>query len=143
METKKYLGQIQELERKIQGKLAEIYQLKTMAYSVTISTGKEHVHSSGDKDPMGNAVTRIVDLERKVDKLVDSFVDKRDEIIRQIDQIENPNMYTVLHSRYVLRKTFDQIAEDMNYSRMQINRIHGQALIEFEKRYGKEYLGRN
>ena len=67
-------------------------------------------------------------------------IDKRNHIIEQIDGMEDVNMYHVLSSRYIGRKTFDEIAIEMNYSRMQINRIHGKALLEFEKLYGNEYL---
>lgn len=140
MTTKEYLSQINRLDRMIQNKLSEIYQLKTMACSVTVSNEGERVQTSSDKDRLGSAVAKIVDLEKQTDMLVDNFVNKRKHIIEQIDKIEDVNMYNVLSSRYVSRKTFDDIADEMNYSRMQINRIHGKALIEFEKLYGNEYL---
>lgn len=140
MTTKEYLSKIERLEKMIQNKLAEIYQLKTMACSVTVSGENERVQTSSDKDRMGSTVAKIVDLEKETDHLVDSFINQRNHIIDQIDGIEDMNMYHVLSSRYVGKKTFDEIASDMNYSRMQINRIHGKALLEFEKLYGNEYL---
>lgn len=140
MVTKQYLGQIERLDKMIQNKLSEIYQLKTIACSVTVSNDSERVQASSDKDRLGNTVAKIVDLEKETGRLVDSFVAKRNHIIEQIDRIEDMNMYHVLSSRYVGKKTFDEIAIEMNYSRMQINRIHGKALIEFERLYGNEYL---
>lgn len=141
MTTKEYLSQIERLEKMIQNKLAEIYQLKTMACSVTVSSENERVQTSSDKDRMGSTVAKIVDLEKETDNLVDSFISQRNHIIDQIDEIEDMNMYHVLSSRYVAKKNLNDIATEMNYSRMQINRIHGKALLEFEKRYGSEYLG--
>lgn len=143
MVTKEYLGQLERLDKMIQNKLSEIYQLKTMACSVTVSNDSERVQTSADKDRLGNTIAKIVDLEKETDKLIDSFIDKRNHIIEQIDGIKDVNMYHVLSSRYVSKKTFDEIAAEMNYSRMQINRIHGKALLEFEKRYGWEYLSEN
>lgn len=140
MVTKQYLGQIERLDKMIQNKLSEIYQLKTMACSVTVSNDGERVQTSSDKDRLGSTVAKIIDLEKETDRLVDRFIDKRNHIIEQIDGIEDMNMYHVLSSRYIGKKTFDEIATEMNYSRMQINRIHGKALLEFEKLYGNEYL---
>lgn len=142
MDTKQYLSQVERLEKMIQNKLSEIYQLKTMACSVTVSNDNERVQTSSDKDRLGSTIVKIIDLEKETDRLIDSFVDKRNHIIEQIDGIEDMNMYHVLSARYVGRKTFDDIAAEMNYSRMQVNRIHGNALLEFEKLYGNEYLDR-
>lgn len=140
MDTKAYLKQIERLDRMIQNKLVEIYQLKTIACNATVSNENERVQTSADKDRLGSTVAKIIDLEKETDMLVTDFVNKRKHIIEQIDRIEDINMYHVLSARYVAKKTFDEIADELNYSRMQVNRIHGKALLEFEKRYGHEYL---
>ena len=140
MTTKSYLGQIERLDRMIQIKLSEIYQLKTMACSVTVSNDGERIQNSGDKDRMGSAVAKIVDLERETDELVDSFVRKRNRIIEQIDSIENLDFYHVLSMRYVARDTFETISVKTNWSIRKIFSLHGKALLEFEKMYGSEYL---
>lgn len=140
MDTKAYLKQIERLDRMIQNKLVEIYQLKTIACNATVSNENERVQTSADKDRLGSTVAKIIDLEKETDILVTDFVNKRKHIVEQIDRIEDINMYHVLSARYVAKKTFDEIADELNYSRMQVNRIHGKALLEFEKRYGHEYL---
>lgn len=124
----------------IQNKLSEIYQLKTMACSVSVSNDGERVQNSGDKDRMGSAVARIVDLERETDSLVDSFVRKRKKIVEQIDSIEDVDYYHVLSMRYVSRDTFESIAEKTNWSIRKVFALHGKALLEFERLYGSEYL---
>lgn len=139
METKQYLNQIERLEKQIQNKLSEIYQLKTMACSVTVSKETDRVQTSPDKDRLGSTVAKIVDLEKETDKLVDEFVDKRNHIIGQIDSMENVDYYHILSLRYVSRNTFDDIANKTGWSIRQTFRIHGQALVEFEKEYGAEY----
>ena len=140
MTTKTYLSQIERLDKMIQNKLSEIYQLKTMACSVSVSNDGERVQNSGDKDRMGSAVARIVDLERETDSLVDSFVRKRKKIVEQIDSIEDVNYYHVLSMRYVSRDTFESIAEKTNWSIRKVFTLHGKALLEFERLYGSEYL---
>lgn len=140
MTTKTYLSQIERLDKMIQNKLSEIYQLKTMACSVGVSNDGERVQNSGDKDRMGSAVARIVDLEKETDNLVDNFVRKRKKIVEQIDSIEDVDYYHVLSMRYVARDTFESIAEKTNWSIRKVFTLHGKALLEFERLYGSEYL---
>ena len=140
MDTKQYLGQIERLDKMIQNKLSEIYQLKTMACSVTVSNDNERVQTSSDKDRLGSTVAKIVDLEKETDRLVDSFIDKRSHVISQIDRLDNINYYNILSMRYVTRNTFEEIAKKTNWSIRKVFSIHGEALKEFERIYGHEYL---
>ena len=140
MDTKQYLSQIERLDKMIQNKLSEIYQLKTMACSVTVSNEKERIQTSSDKDRLGSTVAKIVDLEKETDMLVDRFIDKRSHIISQIDGLDNIDYYHVLSMRYVARNTFEEIAKKTNWSIRKVFSIHGEALKEFEKLYGSEYI---
>jgi hypothetical protein len=140
MTTKQYLGQINRLDRMIQNKLAEIYQLKTMVCSVTVSSDKERVQTSSSKDKLGDMVSKIVDLENETDELTDSFIEKRNKIISQIDQIEDTDYYDVLSMRYVGKKTFEDIASTTHWSIRKVFMLHDKAILEFEKLYGHEYL---
>lgn len=140
MTTKQYLNQIDRINRMINNKLAEIYQLKTMVCSISVSANEDKVQSSSDKDKLGSAVAKIVDLENEINKAIDVYVDKKERIVSQIDSIKDIMEYQVLFSRYIEHKTFEQIAEDNDYSVRQILRIHGNALVEFEKKFGQEYL---
>lgn len=139
MKAQEYLKQIERLDRMIQNKLSEICQLKHMATSITVAPKDVNVKVTQEKDRMGNAVTKIIDLERETDELVDKYIDMRKKIIDQIDSITDTNMYHVLSERYVMRKDLSVIAVEMGYSFKQVCRIHGNALIEFDRLYGAEY----
>lgn len=143
MTTKEYLNQIERLDKMITNKLSEIYQLKIMACSITVSGDSERVQTSGNQDKLGSTIAKIVDLERETDELVDSLVDKRKEILIQIDNMKNIDHYDVLHKHYVERRTFQDIADSENWSIRQVFNIHGRALQEFEKMYGDTYLHKN
>jgi DNA-directed RNA polymerase specialized sigma subunit len=140
MTTKTYLQQVARLENMIQNKLSEIYKLKTMACSVTVSNESDRVQTSSDKDRLGSTVAKIVDLEEETDILVNDFLDIRKCIIRQIDSMEDNDFYNVLSLRYIGEKTFEEIAKSTNWSLRKVFMIHGQALQEFERLYGSEYL---
>lgn len=140
MDTKTYLQQIERLDRKIQNKFSEIAQLKTMATSITVAQKDVNVQTSSDKDRMGSAVAKIVDLEKEANEMICEFIEKRDVIIQQIEKIQDTNMYDILINRYVLKKDLVRISVEMGYSFKQVCRIHGNALKEFEKMYGDLYL---
>lgn len=139
MTTKQYLNQIDRLNRTINNKLAEIYQLKTMVCSISVSADSDRVQTSGDKDRLGSAVAKIVDLESEIDHKIDDLVKKRDKIVAQIENLDDTMAYQTLFSRYIECKTLEQIADDNGYSVRHIIRIHESALIEFEHKFGQEY----
>lgn len=140
MTTKSYLEQIERLDRMIQNKLSEIEQLKHIATSITIAPKELNVQTSPDKDRMGGAIAKLIDLENEADKLIEDYIEKRKYIIKQIERLSDTNMYHVLFERYVSRKDLNVVAVDMGYSFKQVCRIHGNALAEFESMYGSEYL---
>lgn len=140
MTTKSYLEQIDRLEKMIQNKLSEIYQLKSIACSISISNDSDKVQKSSDKDKLGATVSKIVDLEKETNRLVEDFSMKRKLIIEQIDSIEDTDSYHVLSMRYISKNTFEEIAVKTNWSLRKVFLIHGKALKEFENRFGEKYL---
>ena len=142
MTTKDYLNQVGRLNRMINNKLIEIAQLKELACSISAIQTGERVQTTPNYDKIGTAYAKIDEMERKLDKLIDTYVDKKNHIISQIDGVEDEMLYNILFARYIERKTFEKIATELEYSWRQIIRLHGKALKQFENQYGKEYLER-
>lgn len=139
MDTKQYLNQISRLDRLINNKLSEISQFKELAYSIKAVTNEERVQTTPNFDKIGSAYCKIEEMETKIDRLIDEYVDKKNLIISQIDGIENEIYYEILFARYIEKKTFEKIADELSYSWRQIIRLHGRTLQEFEKKYGSTY----
>ena len=139
MDTKQYLGQISRLDRMIKNKMTELSQYKDLAYGLSEITNEERVQTTPEFDKMSGKVAKIIEIEKKIDSLIDEYVDKKNLIISQIDEIENETYYEILFARYIEKKTFEKIADEMTYSWRQIIRLHGIALQEFEKKYGNMY----
>lgn len=123
----------------INNKLAEISQLRELAMSVSAITNEERVKTTPNFDKIGTAYCKIAEMEEKLDKLIDEYVDKKNLIISQIDGIENETYYEILFARYIEKKTFEKIADEMTYSFRNVTRLHGRALHDFEKKYGNLY----
>ena len=133
MDTKQYLQQISRLDRMIQNKLSEIYQLKTMACSVTVSNDGERVQTSSDKDRLGSTVAKIVDLEKETDRLVDRFIDLKKEIMSIISMIKSEKHREILFKKYFEQKSIYAIAEELGMTDRGCKKAHKRALEEFEK----------
>lgn len=140
MTTKEYLSQISRLDRMIKNKLTELSQLKEMTCGLSAIPNEERVQSTPNFDKIGTAYCKIESMEENIDRLIDEYADKKNEIILQIDGMEDEILYDILFSRYIARKTFEKIADNMNYSFRQTTRLHGKALQEFEKKYGHLYI---
>lgn len=139
MTTKSYLQQLDRYSKQINNKLAEIYQLGSLATNIGVTLKADMIKSSPDMDKMGDCVSDIVDKENEAKDLIKEYQNKKDHIITQINGIEDTMQYQVLFSRYIEMKTYEEIAEDLNYCEKQIRRIHNKAIAEFEKKYALEY----
>ena len=140
MDTKQYLRQISRLDKMIKNKIVELYQLKELYTSISAIKSDENIQTTPNFDKIGTAYAKICEKEQELDEITDLYIDKKSIIISQIDQMDDETHYEILFSRYVERKTFEKIADEMSYSWRQIIRLHGIALKEFEKLHGNEYM---
>lgn len=138
MTTRQHLEQINKLNLMINNKLQEIYELRTIATRVTISTETERVKSS-PTNVLENSVAKIIDKQWEIERLVDELIDKRTEIIGQIDKIENQRFYSILTYKYVQCLTIKEIQSKMNLQERQVKNLCTDAILEFERLYGTEF----
>ena len=101
MEAKKFLKQLQKIDKMIVNKEKEILQWQTIAESTTAKMGGERVQSSGSHDKMADAVCKYTTIIEDVKRYRDDLVQKRIEVIETIEQLQNPYEYDVLHKMYV------------------------------------------
>ena len=126
MTAKEYLSQYRTLDIEINSKLEQVEQLRALAAKVSPSTG--FGASGGISDRVGKTVAKIIDLENEINDDIDRLTDMKADIMRQINAIKSSAYRTILEEHYFRDKSFDEIGEEINYSRMQICRMHGTAL---------------
>lgn len=143
MTTKTYLQQLRKYQRMIDNKSSEVYKLRQMANGVSVMPQVIRVQTSPDPDRIGNIVAKIVDLEKEIDEIVDKYIDKRNVIVSQIDNLgdddENTENIDVLTCRFVNCMDFDEIPDEVHMSRRKMFYVYSRALSAFEEKYGKEY----
>lgn len=128
-DAKTFLQQIRLLDVRINTKLEEIAHLREMLMRITPSLKDEVVTGGGSsQDKLGDAVSRIVDLENEINQAVDSYVDAKQAVAAVLDKLSDPDQLQVLHNRYVQYKTWEQIAYEMNMSYRNVCYIHGKGL---------------
>ncbi|MCZ9313172.1 MAG: sigma factor-like helix-turn-helix DNA-binding protein [Methanocorpusculum sp.] len=133
MTAKQYLKQAYRLNERIKDKQERIDSLRLMSTSTgAIDYSKDRVQTSPSGDaPFTKQVMQIIQFEEELEADKNRMKTVFLEISRAIDQMENANHILVLSKRYLLMKTWEQIANEMNYSVMQIHRIHKDALENF------------
>lgn len=141
MTTRAYLGQIDMLRCKIENKMEERYRLQQLAYRITVPIEGERVKSTSNPDRMTDAVAKIIACETDLNSVIEQFIDKRNEIIALIDTMESQNSYSVLTYRYVQGLSDKEIAIKLGINSLSgVKKIHKNALIEFEEKFGTKYL---
>ena len=74
------------------------------------------------------ALCLLADYETEADRLFAELVTVRKDTQRLIDSLSDTAQREVLTRRYIFRQKWEEIAEEMNYSRQHVTRIHGRAL---------------
>lgn len=136
-QAKVYLNQLRILDSKIQRRQQEVDELKQAAMSLgSVGLDPDKVRTdSPDPDPLASRIVNYVKMENEINEMIDEFIDLKHTIIGQIQMLEDANCMDVLWKRYVDRKTFVQIAEEMHYDISTIFRIHGRALQMFNEKF--------
>lgn len=128
VDAKSYLRQVKLFDTHINHKLEEMQRLKDLSLRVTSSLKPDVVSTSGNQDKIGDAVAKIVDLEREINDAIDVYVDKKREISSLIEKVEDPDQLAVLYKRYIQYEHWEQIACEMGFTYRNICYIHGRAL---------------
>lgn len=134
MTAKKYLRSIRTQNKCIDSLIAEKDRLKQIAEGVS-GMSYDDVKVQSARVTAGNrqtdAVYKLIDLEERITAEIDRYVDMREEAAIRIDRLPLANERAVLRYRYLCDMKWEDIAEKMNYSLMQLHRIHARALTNF------------
>lgn len=140
MTTKKYLSQVLEIETTIKLLSAEIEHRRAMAQSISaVISDSDRVQSSGSYDKMADKIAIIIDKEEELKNTIIYHDQKRDEIVKELNQLENTTYFNVLFGKYISGLSLYEIGEYMNRKQRQMVNIHGYALLAFEKKFGEKY----
>lgn len=124
MNAEQRLNYVRKLDELINAKIAEQDRLKAIATDITAKPmdGMPFDNTGTVSRRMENAVINLITLSREIEKLIDQYIDYKRDILTLLEKLPEKE-YGVLHRYYIQHKTWEQVAEDMGYSTVQIWRI--------------------
>ena len=145
MDAKRYLQQIQKIDKMIENKIAEARRWKAIATSTTTFADGDRVQSSSGKDKMADAVCRYISMDMEVTADIDNLISLKQEVIKLIEQLPTVE-YDVLHKIYVQYLEIYEVADILGKSYSWVTTIHGRALTNVQRlldaKVGAEELNR-
>lgn len=135
MTAKEYLQKVRNKDREINNLISDKETLVEMMYSLSGAGEGERVQTSRNNDKLGTLYSRIDEKERKITQKIDELIDFRLKVSDEINRLEDIRYVSILHKRYIRFQSWERIAIDLGYNVRYVQRLHGQALIEFEEKY--------
>lgn len=109
MTAKEYLRQLKYLDNRINAKLLEREQIRTIAEKTTVSLSEKVQTSSRNK--MDDVVVRLVELEELINKDIDKLVYLKEEAGQLIDRLVNERYKWALKERYIKFKSLSWLSD--------------------------------
>lgn len=131
MTAKEELTQLRTLGAEMVEQAETAAALWARATSVT-----QHISDmpgGGPRQDMADMVAAMVDMDRETAERVAAYSRLERDILARICQIEDGRYRRLLVLRYMEGLSWEDVAEAMSYSRVQTFRLHGQALVEYDR----------
>lgn len=135
MKVKEYLKQVEKLDKCINQRQVECDALRTLAESTGGIQYSERVQTSPQGDTLERKVVKYVQIEQEINDMINSFVDLKHKIIKEIQGLSDVKHIDILFKKYIEYKSLEQIAVEMNYTYQYVRELHGYALQEFSTTY--------
>lgn len=127
MTAKEWLNRGRNLNEEINALIKAKEKALYDACNVSIAYDKERVQTSQNNSTEAK-FTRFADYSKYIDERIDKLYKIKQEILKAVSAVDNSTYRALLIERYINFKTWEQIADYMNYSRMHVTRLHGRAL---------------
>lgn len=132
MRAKEYLRELRKLDVEVAALRDQIRLLEQEAEGVK---GMRYTRTPKGGKPRDTAdvLAEIADLKTIYTRHIDQLTEKRKAAMAAIAGIERTELRSVLIMRYLLGRSWQEIARELNYSKSSILRLHGDALRAFSE----------
>ena len=139
MSSKEFLNKIRYIDMMINCKLEQVAELRSMLLPGAIRYDKDKVQTSRNADSISDTVSKIMELEEKINADIDELVELKSVARDNIERMENDVEKVILYKRYFNNESFENIAVECGYSLRWIYKLHNDALKHFDKIYNSSY----
>ena len=132
-QARQQLQQIHRIDTQLKHKESQLQELELqLTQAGGIQYDRERVQASPMPDRLSNDIIRLVELKEQVIKERVEYLQKKERVVNEIHSLEDPREMDILVKRYIEGKTWDRIADEMNYSIRRVHQLHRQALENIE-----------
>ena len=123
----RYLSRYRRMSKRIDRLLEEQSRWREMALKITPVLSQ--APGGGEiGSPIERPMDKVLEIDAEINREIDELQIVRQEIRAALNQLEDESLKLLMEYRYIDGLTWEQIAVKMNYSYMQICRLHGKAL---------------
>ena len=134
MQAKEYLGIVRIMDSMIANKVAERDHFREMLQSISCDAFSERVQTS-PTNRLERGIIRLEEMDEEIDSLMNRYMDQSAVVIKQIYDLGHADYSNLLHKRYIQNLSLRNIAKEMHISYEWARHLHGNALVEFERKY--------
>ncbi len=131
LKSKKALKKIHDLDDAANAAMWQVDSLEASAMRMTAYYG--HNPRGGGSGDNADAIIRLTQARADCNEAIDRFVDYKLKCIDMINLLRKSTHRQLLTLRYLNYMSWDEIAAKMNYGIDHVFKLHGYALIEFQK----------
>lgn len=147
MTAKEYLRGVRIANENADGAIRRLELYREKATYGTGTKEAERISGTSQRSRVEDNICKAIDLEARLRKehrlmddanaAVDLYVDRREEVKTLIRQMPQERFREVLWRYYIDGLTWTQVSEQMQISRRWLFRLHGWALLAFDRIYQK------
>lgn len=135
MTAQEYLQQVRLKSAAIDNLKREKEEIRQILYSIGGNISNERVQTSRNVDKFGTLYGRIDEKEKQIDDKIWEFIEFKLKVSEEINSLRDTRFVNLLYMKYIQFKRWDEIADTMEYSTRYVQKLHGYALEEFQKKY--------
>lgn len=128
MEAKQYLSQAFGISQRIQSKLEQIEEIRSLAAKMSTVYSDMPKNPNRNLHPMENSIVKFLDLEDELRYDISMLLALKKDIINRINAVNNADLQTVLELRYLSYMPWGDIASQLGYSVDNVYKLHRSAL---------------
>lgn len=115
----------------IRGKKEDLEEMRTYLEKTTTIPSKTRVSNNNvDSDKIIDGISRIDEIEKDYDKKLQELLLKKFVVDDKIDKLEEPYR-SLLFYRYARRKSWQEVAKELDYEVNTVHKMHGKALYYY------------
>ena len=132
MNPKKELSNIKKIRYEIKALEDAITEIEARLTRISPVLSDMPMGSSGS-DKMTDGVASMIELKEKLGKKICEYNLYITRVTELILRMEDSTYRAILYRLYVLNDSLEKVAVELNFSYRHVCRLHGYALIAFEK----------